>query len=692
MRRGGQVGGRYRLVKGPVRGGGGEVWLAHDDVLGRRVVLKRVPDRPRAEGRVLARFSHPNVVTLHDTISIGKGAKAASWLVMEYVPGGSLDERPPLPGPLAAHVGAQLARALVALHREGVVHTDVKPGNVVVAQDGTAKLADFGAAYRVGGKETMTPNGAVSYTPDYAAPEVVTGRPEPASDIFSLAATVHALVAGHPPRPGAGRAAPKDPGADDGYLVARRAARGEVEIAADAEGLTGPAGAKLRDALTAMLSRDPAARPDAAAALGLLRAAAGPAAELPPMPDRLPPSAASAGTGAADSVTSLWDAFPDGGGDGGDTGTPTAGGRVTAFVRRRPVRAIALATALAVAAALGTVAAVHALDGTTSHASAGSPPASRAGAQGRAAPSRTGAPSTAPVGAAATLLGDHRTADPCALLDPDVLRAYGDPELDPAYGGFERCDVIVHPTGGGDADVDVEVQFAAGPAPGPLTPVRGSARVRLADERPDGGECDRDLLFPGDPSAHVDVSAQPAGSAGIPSARLCAIAGAAAAKAYAVADAVPEGGHLPRRSPAPPADSLARVDACTLLAPRDLAVVPGVDADHPDIGFGNWACAWHSTTGDMDVRLRYDRGRPPSSGDASVTQVAGRRAYVFPPGDEGDHTGHVAVVHRTFTGTGGDTLDETLDVVVGGSSRTDAQLRALALQFAAEAVGALPAP
>ncbi|GGX26316.1 hypothetical protein GCM10010341_54480 [Streptomyces noursei] len=107
------------------------------------------------------------------------------------------------------------------------MHGDIKPGNIVVTPEGLATLADFGAAHRVGGAATLTPRRPAGYTPDYAAPEVVRGRPERASDVFSLAATLHHLVPGRPPRPDA-TAADADP-----YVLARRAARGEVELAAD---------------------------------------------------------------------------------------------------------------------------------------------------------------------------------------------------------------------------------------------------------------------------------------------------------------------------------------------------------------------------------------------------------------------------------------------------------------------------
>ncbi|MEV0503958.1 serine/threonine-protein kinase, partial [Streptomyces spectabilis] len=243
MRRGTTVGGRYRLVRGPLHGGMGEVWIARDQRLPRQVILKRLRrrdrrgtrsdrrefDRIEAEARALARFSHPHVVTLHDVLTLPEGRcslprrRTASWLVMEYVSGGSLADRPPLAPRRAARVGAQVAAALAALHAEGIVHGDVKPGNVVTTPEGLAKLADFGAAYRVGGQETITSPGVLSYTPDYAAPEVVRGRPEPASDVFSLAALLHTLVTGRPPRPLTG-------GDVDPFVAERQAERGEVAL------------------------------------------------------------------------------------------------------------------------------------------------------------------------------------------------------------------------------------------------------------------------------------------------------------------------------------------------------------------------------------------------------------------------------------------------------------------------------
>ncbi len=658
MRLGAKVGGRYRLTKGPIRGGTGEVWCAHDDELGRDVVLKRVRgddsatgfDRLRAEARVLARFSHPHVVTLHDAVRVGRRQRATSWLVMEYAPGGSLDHRPTLPPRLAAHVGAQVADALITLHGKGIVHGDIKPGNVVVTRDDTAKLADFGAAYRVGGKETITPNSAIGYTPDYAAPEVVRGRPEPASDVFSLAAMVYALVTGHPPRHAAA-------GAAGPYAAAREAARGNVELDAD----LGP----LSEVLAGMLGREPGSRPSAEQARERLRTAAGPVKELPPLPDRLEPD-------------DTRDPPLTGGGGRGD---PAAFGAPRAFLRRHARAAVAVAVTLAVLAL-----------GAGAWAVARGPGSSggKDGAVHRAAPSRSTA------AAPASLFGDHRTADPCALTRPSALAPYGSAQLDSAYGGFDRCDVIVGTKAG--PEIDVEVDFVGGPAPQLPAPAKTTGRVGVVNEQPDGGECDRTLLITGqsaadgdDGDAHVVVTAKPADDSSPSSALLCRMADTATTSAVAALNAVPKGGQLPRREPPLPAASLVNTDACTLLTARALEVVPGVNADDPDIGFGHWDCSWGSTTNDTYVDLRFDRGEPLTADDGTPTRLGGHQAFIAPPDEEGDHTALVTVVHRTYTGQQGDRQEETVELVVGGT-RTDAQLRDMATRLAAAAATRLTAP
>lgn len=277
MRQGARVGGRYRLTEGPIEGGMGQLWLARDEHLGRDVVLKRAKQRkqqgrdgrgatavgtPRAEGRAQARFSHPHVVAVYTTARVRWLWRVTQWLVLEYVPGGSLDQRSAFPPRLAAHVGAQLAAALDALHSAGIVHCDVKPSNVLAGGENgedPVKLTDFGLAYRIGGTETITFNTTGGGTRGFTAPEVESGRPpQPRSDVYALAATVYALITGRPPTPGA-------PGAD-----------------LDLD--EGP----LRDLLTAMLRPEPGDRPGVPEVRERLAEIAGPPDRLPGFPPRKP--------------------------------------------------------------------------------------------------------------------------------------------------------------------------------------------------------------------------------------------------------------------------------------------------------------------------------------------------------------------------------------------------------------------
>lgn len=291
VRPGDEFADRYVLKEVIGAGRGGDVWLAHDTVLGQDVALKpeRVEgDRETAvrrllgEPRALAKFrDHPHVVTLFDVVTVpsdgdteGDPAGDAGetyWFVMEYVPGGGLDRQPPMSPERVARIGAQLADALAALHEAGIVHCDLKPANVGLTRRGAAKLLDFGAAYRAGGSETITANGPYSFTPDYAAPELARGNvPRPASDVFCLAATLYALVTGSPPRggePGADGDGAGAAGEDQDRLTYWKAEQGVVEMDAAAVG-------PLHPVLGAMLRRDPRQRPDAAEAGRLLAAVA----------------------------------------------------------------------------------------------------------------------------------------------------------------------------------------------------------------------------------------------------------------------------------------------------------------------------------------------------------------------------------------------------------------------------------
>ncbi|HEU4346494.1 MAG TPA: serine/threonine-protein kinase [Actinoplanes sp.] len=198
--------GRYRLLDRIGSGGMSQVWRAHDDVLDREVAIKvlntavadpGLPERIRVEARSAARLRHPNVVEVHDYGQTGDGVP---YVVMELVDGHSLADvlrDGALPWRSAATACAQVAAALAAAHARGVVHRDVKPGNVMVTSDGV-KLVDFGISATIGEADGI--GGEVFGTPAYLAPERLRGgRVRPASDVYALGLLLYLTLAGHLP-------------------------------------------------------------------------------------------------------------------------------------------------------------------------------------------------------------------------------------------------------------------------------------------------------------------------------------------------------------------------------------------------------------------------------------------------------------------------------------------------------------
>ncbi|CCH35007.1 serine/threonine-protein kinase [Actinosynnema sp. NPDC047251] len=194
------------------QGGFATVYRARQVQLGRDVavkvdnrVLQTERDRRRflREAQAAARLSgHPHVVSVHDANFTPQGTP---YLVMELCTGGSLADLIRRDGPLPAErvrqIGVQLADALAAAHAEGVLHRDIKPGNILLDRYGTAKLADFGLAALLDaeGSSTVTRD---ALSPSYASPEAFAmAKPTPAADVYSLAATLYDLLAGKPPRP-----------------------------------------------------------------------------------------------------------------------------------------------------------------------------------------------------------------------------------------------------------------------------------------------------------------------------------------------------------------------------------------------------------------------------------------------------------------------------------------------------------
>ena len=256
------IAGRYEVLHAIGSGGMGTVWLCRDTVLGREVAVKQIgalPGDPAAqaramrEARIAASLNHPNAVGVFDVVD----QDDTHWLVMEYVQGQSLAEQirdeGALPATTVAGIGASVAGALARAHERGIVHRDIKPGNILMDGSGTPKISDFGIA-RAHADDQLTQTGFMTGTPGYLSPELARGGdPTPASDVWALGATLYYAVEGQPPY---------EPNANP-LATLQAIANGEARPMEHAGPLAG--------AISAMMEHDPSRRWDMSTASERLR-------------------------------------------------------------------------------------------------------------------------------------------------------------------------------------------------------------------------------------------------------------------------------------------------------------------------------------------------------------------------------------------------------------------------------------
>jgi serine/threonine-protein kinase len=209
---GGQIG-PFRIERELGRGGAGVVYLAHDTKLDRSVAIKSLPAEmmanPKArfsrEARLLASLNHPNIATIYDEFEEAEGV---GYLILEYVPGQTLGERIAKSGfklEESLSIALQIADAVAAAHEHGVIHRDLKPGNIKITPEGKVKVLDFGLAKAVGGEaadqqSTVTEPGRIIGTPAYMSPEQARGKPtDKRSDIWSFGCVLYEMLTGRLP-------------------------------------------------------------------------------------------------------------------------------------------------------------------------------------------------------------------------------------------------------------------------------------------------------------------------------------------------------------------------------------------------------------------------------------------------------------------------------------------------------------
>lgn len=619
MRAGHLIADRYRLDE-KIGGGMGVVWRATDLELGRSVAIKWAEagehDPFGRQPRREARIA----AGLHHPHVVALfdvlRDNGERLLIMEYVPSRSLAEIIRDRGPLPIGEVAQIARQ-VASGLEALHANGIVHGDVKPAN------------------VLVTTDGIAKLT-DFGISRVVWGE---------LTRTDGDLIGGTPrfmaPEVANGRKATPaadlfsfgamllnaidgDPAPGDDSLPAwRRAERGELSV-------PDRAGA-LRPVIAALLRVHPAGRPSA--------------------------------TEVRERIT--------------EAGFGTPPGRIGIFhsARLRSITAHRLRTATIAAATVATAAI-----GAWALVNGFAPPPPAGLASGSVSQSSESSESPRPsVTRTPMVIGDPRTADPCALADPAPFGRFGRAAQSRDQGNFGRCDVLIESKGHKLADVKIEFAGPPETEAAPEGSIEKSGSVSIVTPPPATDECDRTVILAD--RYRVEISAVQNGTA---TADYCAIADAATTGAVAVVNRGP----IPRRSGTFPAVSLAKQDACALLDGTALSQVPGIDAVRPQAGFADWECRWDSTTSPYSIRLRFDRNAPLNADDGQPTKVAGKAAFVSPDGD-GDKTCLVRVVQRSFQDSEGQPTVELVDLVVNGPAPSSG-LCAPATALARSAAGKLP--
>ncbi|MBB3051185.1 serine/threonine protein kinase [Prauserella isguenensis] len=468
----------------------GIVWRAVDERLERSVAVKQILTQPglseterttvrqRAmrEAKNAARFQHPNAIVVFD-IAEHDGDPV---LVMEYLPSQSLSailgERGPLPVPEVARIGEQVAAALVTAHRAGIVHRDIKPGNLLIDSAGVCKITDFGIS-RASGDLTLTQTGLIGGTPAYLAPELARGAdPTPASDVFALGATLYHAIEGLPPY-----------GDNTNQLaLLYSAANGQINPPQHAGQATA--------LLMSLLRTEPTERPTMSEAQEQLGRLAGgsPTTAAPLAATAVSPAVSDHGgrkPAAAPWQRDSSPSAPHATAAGAPVATASAGASPSngRGGRRKPLLLATIGVAvLALAAVL-----VFALNGDDEPAAGGSPSQTPQPTSSSAPPSsttRSDAGKPVSWGEAGTLVGEFYNDPDWDQLTPTAQAAYGSEDKFDDYwdqhslSGWSDASAPNGQNADGSVDIQVQLDFGNGKQPHTVRVVNSGGELKLDGE------------------------------------------------------------------------------------------------------------------------------------------------------------------------------------------------------------------